>query len=166
SRRCLELLLYAINAASECGDAAAHWEAAELAPTLAADGDSEWARLVARLLAGAAAMVAGDDARGTALLDEALATATETDDPHVGLWAAACTLWTGDDVRTAALAARAVSVARQRGAVGILAGSLGTRAAALFLSQQIHEASLAAAEALRLSRETGSENYTPPALRI
>jgi DNA-binding CsgD family transcriptional regulator len=104
-------------------------------------------------------MVEGDAARGTPLIERALAWAYETDDVRVAYWAAACGLWLGDEDRIRTLAARAVSLARATGEIGILSGSLGLRASELFLAQRFGDAELAAREALELARDTGSENF-------
>jgi DNA-binding CsgD family transcriptional regulator len=158
-RKALELLVYAMSAASEGGDLAAHQEAADIAASIASRELDDWSRFVVDFLAGCAAMVAGDAVRGAPLLDKAVSWALETDDPRVVFWASAGALWVGDDELTEALATRAASIARSRGAIGILTGSLGVLGSQRLLSQRFDEAELAAAEALDLARELGSENY-------
>jgi ATP/maltotriose-dependent transcriptional regulator MalT len=157
--KALELLLYAMHAGSEGGNLAAHRDAAELASELTLSVDDDWSRCVAHLLVGCSAMVEGDSMRGAPVLEEALGLAFVTDDARLAYFASACALWIGDTDRTMALASRAVSLARMRGAIVILAGSLGVRASQLFLAQRFDEAVLAATEALKLATETGSENF-------
>jgi DNA-binding CsgD family transcriptional regulator len=103
-------------------------------------------------------MAEGDAARGIPLLERAIAWALKADDQYVYYWAGAGALWLGDDNRAGRLAGRAATLARQSGANGLLAASLGLRASQLFLAQQFEEARLAASEGVQLARELGAGN--------
>jgi DNA-binding CsgD family transcriptional regulator len=157
-RKALELLFSAFSSGSDSANEAALIEAPALAATVTPPPDDEEAVLLAGLLAGLGAMVAGDTARGSALLDETLASEAAWKDARNALWASACALWLGDDVRTAALADRAAELARQRGALGILGEALSVQAAVRGYVQRYDEAVVAAEEAIRCARELGSSN--------
>src|SRR5262245_16170566 len=66
--------------------------------------------------------------------------------------------WLGDDVRGLALAERSASVARASGEIGLLAATQGVRSSHYFMAQRFDDASVAAREAMELSREVGAEN--------
>jgi DNA-binding CsgD family transcriptional regulator len=157
-RKALELLVFAMWAASDGGDVAGQLEAARLAATVDPPEGDEWASFVVHYLEGCGAMAAGDAVAGVPLLEKAIDWASYTEDERVVYWAGAGALWLGDDERAGELARRSAALARRSGAIGILAASLGVRASQLFLAQQFDEALLAAGEGVQLARELRADN--------
>ena len=157
-RRALELLVFAMWAASDGGHLAGQLQASSLASTIVPPADDEWARFVVDYLEGCGAMASGDAARGLPLLERCIAWANETEDERVAYWASAGALWLGDDESAGDLARRSASLARRSGAMGVLAASLGVRSSQLFLAQHFEEASLAASEGVKLARELRADN--------
>jgi DNA-binding CsgD family transcriptional regulator len=164
-QKALELLMFAMWAASDGGDVAGQLETSRLAATVAHSQD-DWSNFVVRYLEGCGAMAAGDAARGVPLLEDAIGWATASDDERVAYWAGAGALWLGDDDRAGELARRAAALARKTGAVGVLTAALGICASQLFLAQQFDEASLAATESLQLARELRADNLVPLPLGV
>jgi DNA-binding CsgD family transcriptional regulator len=111
-------------------------------------------------LEGSTAMMAGDSDRGIPLIKKALELAEAVEDGRSAYWAMAGAFWLGDEVRGQALAERAASLARASGAIGLLAATQGVRSSHYFMAQRFADASVAAREAVDLSREVGAENLT------
>jgi DNA-binding CsgD family transcriptional regulator len=157
-RKALELLVFAMWAASDGGDVDGQLEAARVAATVDPPEGDEWSSFVVNYVQGCGAMAAGDAAHGVPLLERAIEWAFETEDERVVYWAGAGALWLGDDERAGELARRSAALARRSGAIGILAASLGVRASQLFLAQRFDEALLAADEGVQLARELRADN--------
>jgi DNA-binding CsgD family transcriptional regulator/tetratricopeptide (TPR) repeat protein len=156
--KALELLFSAFSAGSDSATERALHEAAATADTVTPAPDDEEALFLSSLVRGLGAMVAGDPARGSALIGEGLLSSATQKRARNALWASACALWLGDDMRVATLADRAAELARSQGALGTLGEALSLRAAACTYMQRYDEAVVAAEEAIRYARELGSSN--------
>src|SRR5262249_57548612 len=98
--------------------------------------------------------IAGEELEGgVALLERVVRSAAVADDPRYGKWAALAAKLLGEEREVAALSRRAASLARARGAIGILVYALGTHAANEFVEQRFDEAELAATEAAQFRHE-------------
>jgi DNA-binding CsgD family transcriptional regulator len=165
----IQLLVDAADAVWQEGDRAGYLDIVQLAGTITPAPGDETSKWFVRSLTGFAAMISGDTAQGARLLDEVVEWGTAADQPRHVVWASYAAQWLGNQDRFAALVDRAGALARQRGELGILADTLGMRAGQLALAQQFDEASVAASEALQLSRELNAENlelYPRAALAI
>ena len=159
-RTALELLLHAAAAASEAGEPAGSLEACRLAAAIVPDPGDEEALLILRVLSGWGAMAEGDSARAAESLEAAISWAEGAEDEQLVFWASVGAIFLGDDRAWAALLARAIGLARARGALGILTESLSVRSLQLFMAQRFDGAATAAAEAAELARESGALNFT------
>jgi DNA-binding CsgD family transcriptional regulator len=157
-RKALELLSYAVQAASQGGDLKTHSEACALAAEIAHPREYDDRAFFSDALAGYGAMAEGDPARGAPLLERAVAWGSTSEDPRELLFAAVCALWLGLDEEVLAILERGGVAARNRGAVATLIELLGFRSSQLAVVQRFDGAELAAAEALRLARELGADN--------
>jgi DNA-binding CsgD family transcriptional regulator len=159
--KALELLGYAIQAASQGGDLSAFFEASGLAEPIVPNGEYDRCAFFADAISGTGAMAAGDIERGAPLLERALEWGSDSEELRDLIWAAVCALWLGYDERLLALLDRAIMEARRRGAIASLVEFLGWRASQLALAQRFDGAELAGAEAVELAREFGAENLVP-----
>jgi ATP/maltotriose-dependent transcriptional regulator MalT len=157
--KALELLFAAFSAGTDSASEHALLEAAALADEVAPPPGDEEAALLSSLVRGLGAMVAGEPARGAALIGQGVASSAVQTRARNALWASACALWLGDDQRVAALADRAVELARSQGALGTLGEALSVRAAVCAYVQRFDEALVAAEESMRFARELGSPNF-------
>ena len=105
-------------------------------------------------------MAEGDSARAAEPLEAAIAWAGTADDEQLVFWGSVGAIFIGDDAAWGSLLARAITLARARGALGILAEALSVRSLQLFLAQRFDGAASAAAEAAGLARELGAQNFT------
>jgi DNA-binding CsgD family transcriptional regulator len=153
----LELLLDASWASAE-GAPGADVAIRELAATIVPAADDRPARAIADLLAGAEAIADGDIDRGRALLEPAFAWAATNDDPRHVFWCGIGALWLGDQARVNELFTRAATLARDRGALGILSLTLRLRGVQHFFAQQFDPAVLECREAVELARDVGADN--------
>jgi len=156
--KAIQLLVDAADAAWQGGDRAGYLETSDLAATVAPSAPDQVSTFFARSLDGFAAMIRGDTSRGAELLGGVAAAGAATEEPRHVLWASFAAQWLGDDERWAALVDRAAMLARARGELGILADTLGMRAAHLALDQRYSESSAAADEAVELARELRAAN--------
>src|SRR5262245_53303822 len=155
----LELLLTSVWSANEAGDVEAQLEIARRAAAVAPSDDTDaWSAFVVAFLEGVGAMVAGDSERGIPLVERAIELAEPAGLERSAYFAMAGAFWLGDDVRGLALAERSASVARASGEIGLLAATQGVRSSHYFMAQRFADASVAAREAMELSREVGAEN--------
>ena len=162
--RAVELLIWAMLAASIGGAPTAVAEVGELAGAIVATGHDDETVSVARALASIARTRAGDSTPGATDLEETFRVALGSDEPeHLYAFSLAA-VYLGDEERFAALVNRATSLARARGELGILAEALAMSAAQHYLAQRFDDAALAAAEALRHARELGAPNATAMSL--
>jgi DNA-binding CsgD family transcriptional regulator len=164
-RKALELLVWAMGAASVGGDATAPAEVARLVAVVPTDGDEESA-YVAQALAAFARTRDGDTATDAEDLEAAFAWASTADDAQRVFAVSAAALFLGDEQRFTTLIKRATSLARGRGEFGILAEAVTLRAAHLMMAQRFDEAALAANEGVQFARELGALNVTVRPLSI
>jgi DNA-binding CsgD family transcriptional regulator len=156
--RALELLLDAGWAAGEGAGPDALGAILKLAATVVPAADDVPAKAIADLLAGVEAISEGDIDRGRDLLEPVLVWAASEDDPRHVLWCGIGALWLGDDARVNALFTRASSLARDRGALGILSLTLRLCGVRHFFAQQFDQSALACQEAVQLARDVGADN--------
>jgi len=157
-RRALELLIWAIGAAWVVGDLKALAEVSELAEAVASPDKNDESVYVARALTGFAQATGAETATDDTRFEEALAWAATSDNPWHVFAVSAAALFTGDEESSATLADRAISLARTRGELGVLAEALTARASGLQAASRFDEAVLAAGEAAQFARELGAVN--------
>jgi DNA-binding CsgD family transcriptional regulator len=164
--KAIELLIWAMGAASFGADSAANAEVSRLVEAIVpADGDDE-SVFVAEALAAFARAWDGDTAAGAEHLEGAFGWASRADDAQSVFAISAAALVLGDDQRFASLINRAISLARARGEFGTLAPALTLRAAHLMLAQRFDEAALEAGEGAQFARELGAINLALRPLSI
>ena len=154
------LLSEATQAAWVAGDMAKTRQTGQRLGTLAVPEDSP-ARLVGRVMAGLAGLMAGDTsqaAHGGALQREVAASARAATTPLQLAFAGSAALFVGDDADASDLLARAVAASRAAGAVGILAWLLQLLAAFQAWTSRWPLAVATASEGLRMATETGQDN--------
>jgi DNA-binding NarL/FixJ family response regulator len=157
----LRVLADAEEATLYIGDPEAIVRIGSLAERLAGLGDAAVDPFLARTLTAFGYIFGGDAARAAPLLRAALQVAEVSDDPDELLLGQRVASLLGDDDALSALPARAVRLARERGAVGFLPRALERIAYAELRSGRYASSRADAAEALRLARETGQEPGTP-----
>jgi DNA-binding CsgD family transcriptional regulator len=162
----LDILCDAYSAASEGADFEALRAVCELAESIPPPPGDAAAAFAADLLNGHRAMMDGDWPTAAALFERALVFGASSGDERAILFAAVAAWRLGDDGRAAALYARGVALARDRGALGALANIQSVRATTLLLAQRFDEAMLAATESLSLTREVGAENLVVSPLSV
>jgi DNA-binding CsgD family transcriptional regulator len=155
----LELLGRARAAATISGYVPGMVATAEIAGALEPDPDSDLELFLIRLITGQGRLIGGDPAGGAPLIEEALAVADRFDDPMLLDWAAAGAFVLGDWLRTRRFRDRAVRIARERGAIGLLPHILGFRANIALWDRRLGDAAADADEALRLAEDIGAENF-------
>ena len=163
--KALELLVEALGAAQSGGDMDALVEISRLAEGLALPPGGAPAEAV-KLLGGIGALASGDPGRAAPLLERGMASAAASEDPRLVLLAGSAAIWLGDHERSAALLSRAATLARARGAMALLAGTLALRGPQLYLAQRFDEAAMTATEALGLAREVGADNLLTLSLSV
>jgi DNA-binding CsgD family transcriptional regulator len=156
--RALELLLDASWAAAEGAGSDAQVAIRNAAATIVPAADDGPARSIADLLTGAEAIAEGDIERARGYLEPAFDWAADASDPRHVFWCGIGALWLGDDARVNELFTRAASLARDRGALGILSLTLRLRGVHHFFAQQFDQTVLECREAVELAREVGAEN--------
>ena len=159
--RALALVQSALEAAVIGGGVADVRRAVDTGATITPAPGDEPQAFASSMLTGLSRLHAGDPAAGVPLLERALAHAAVMDDGRSLMWAAGAAMHLGDDRRPLALLERAIAVSRARGALSLLPHALGMRAVQLMRSGRYADALVAADEALRLARDTGSENHAP-----
>ena len=156
TRKALEMLLQAREAAGWAGDTPRTVESGHRAAELPRGDDPE-SRFLADLLVGVGSLYEGKTAIGMPLVQEVVAHADEFDEPSWVVWAATGAQAIGDEARAEALQRRAIALARASGAVDkltyvllayVLMGLLGGR----------FDVAAEAAEGLTLAREAGLPN--------
>jgi len=156
--KAIELLVDAADAVWQEGDRAAYLEITHRAAAIPLPPADDRSKVFVQSLRGFAAMIEGDTADGVRRLAEVAAWGARADDPRDVVWASFAAQWLGDATRFGGLVDRAVSLARERGELGILADTLGMRAGQHALGQRFDAASVAASEALQLARELKADN--------
>jgi DNA-binding CsgD family transcriptional regulator len=164
--KAIELMFHAAISAALGGDLQGLRAVFDLAPEIAPRvTDPVWTHLVG-LMVGIGAVQGGDSERGARVIQDALAETEKMTDPRQLVWSGNGALNIGDDVRADALYARAASLARAAGSLGVLTYALASRAPTLLWRSRFDEAAVAATEAVRLGREIGALNLVPHPLAI
>ena len=133
-------------------------EASRLGASIEPDPDSDIQAVSSRLLTGFTRLLAGDPRAAAPLLEEALVRAEALDDPRQVMWAAAGGIFVGDRTRALRSFDRAIQLARERAAVGLLPHALGLRANLALWDGRLPDGAADGAEAARLAEDTGAEN--------
>jgi DNA-binding CsgD family transcriptional regulator/tetratricopeptide (TPR) repeat protein len=153
----LELLGRACVAASMAGDVPRLIAAFRLGATVDPDPDRDGEVFLVRLMSGLALLLGGDPA-GTPLIEEALAIADGLDGPEALEYAAAGAFNLGDWPRAQRFRDRAIRLARERGAIGLLPHIIGLRASIALWDRRLNDALGDADEAVRLAEDIGADN--------
>src|SRR4051794_14227251 len=156
TRKALEMLLHAREAAGWAGDTPRTTEAGRRAAALPPAEDPETSFL-ADLLVGVGHLYEGETAIGAPLVQDVVAHADEFDEPSWVVWTATGAQGIGDEARAAALLRRAMTLARASGAVDKLTYVLLTYVLMGLLGGRF-DVSAEAAEGLRLARDAGLPN--------
>jgi DNA-binding CsgD family transcriptional regulator len=107
---------------------------------------------------GLALLLGGEPAAATPLLEEALAIADRLDAPEMLEYAAAGAFNLGDWPRAQRFRDRAIRLARERGAIGLLPHTVGLRASVALWDRRLNDALGDADEAVRLAEDIGADN--------
>jgi DNA-binding CsgD family transcriptional regulator len=159
--RALELLLDAAWAGEEAGDRDTYRALRRLADGLASPAAEDQSAFIVDLLTGLGGIADDDPATAFAHLGRAVSVGAESDDPLEVLWAGSAALFLGDGEQAGKLFTRGVSLARARGAFGLLAPALSFLGVQRFAGQQYEQAAVAAAEAEQFAQEIHAENLLP-----
>jgi DNA-binding CsgD family transcriptional regulator len=154
----LELLLDGAWAANEGADRPVLVEICAAARDLGPTVDDERAAFIAAILTGLGTIAEGDAVAAVPFLEQAVAAGELSDDLRQISWSGSAALWLGDERRAGVLFERGVALARARGALGILAPTLGSLGLYHFFAQRFDQAVLAGREAVDFAREVGAEN--------
>ena len=155
----LELLGLACVAAAIGGELARLAQTYPIAAAIDPDPESDRQVFLVNLLSGLGrGVTTGDTAAGAPLVEEALTRADSIDDPRLLELAGTANIMLGDWPRARRYYDRAIRLARERGAIGVLPQTLGLRANVALWEGRIGEAAEFAAEAVRLAEDTGAEN--------
>lgn len=158
--RAVVMLAEAVNAAFYAADPGAMREAASRIPPLVGAGTSRQAAFFASLAQGMALIFTGaDQAGGAALVREAVALVEASDeladDPRLLAWAAMGPLWLRESPVRSPLVERAVALARERSAVGVLPFLLSHTGVDHASADRWADAEADFHESISLARETG-----------
>ncbi len=149
----LELLSEAAEAASYAGDYAQAVTIGTRAGAIEPHSETDRFRVTA--LSGTAAELAGDHARATQLLQEAIRRAEQLEDPRSLTWAAHMATMAGTLGDGLPWATRAVAIAREGALLDVLPLALWRQAAALIGQGRFSLAYAAAEEGVRLASNFG-----------
>jgi DNA-binding CsgD family transcriptional regulator len=153
-----DLLGLALEAAAMGGYPERLVEVTKLAASLEPEPGNERQAVAGLLLAGFGRLFAGDTQGAAPRLEEALGRAEAINEPRQVLWAAAGGVFIGDRGRALGSLDRAVALARERAAIGLLPHILGLRANLALWDGRLPEAGADADEAARLAADVGAEN--------
>jgi DNA-binding CsgD family transcriptional regulator len=128
--------------------------AAEVEP----EPGSERQAVASMVLRGFGSLFTGDPETAAPLLEEGLNRAEALEEPRQVLWAAAGGVFIGDRKRALRALDRAVTLAREKAAIGFLPHVLGLRANLALWDGRLPEAGADADEAARLAADVGLEN--------
>jgi DNA-binding CsgD family transcriptional regulator len=156
SRHALRMLVDAGLVAIDAGDYARVAEAGQRAAALPRSEDEEDAFL-RDLLVGVGSLTEGKTAHEIPLVVEAIARATDFDDPSLLIWAAVGASAVGEEEIEATILRRAVAVARASAAVDTLTTMLVTFTVSGWIANRF-AVGAEAAEGLRLAKEAGLPN--------
>jgi DNA-binding CsgD family transcriptional regulator/tetratricopeptide (TPR) repeat protein len=155
----LELVGLACVAAAMSGDIERLGQAYQLAAAVDPDPRSDKEVFLVRLLSGLGRGVTTGDAGGSAPLIEAALTKVDAiDDPRLIEMAGSANILLGDWPRARRCYDRAIRLARERGAIGVLPQTLGLRAMVALWAGHLGDAAGSATEAVRLAEDIGAEN--------
>ncbi|HEY3033465.1 MAG TPA: AAA family ATPase [Streptosporangiaceae bacterium] len=159
----LRMLTFALWAMGTSGDFSEVGELADIARQVLAQGPDA---TLASAIVGVERLVGGDPAGAAAQLLSFVDHARRLDDPVELCSGGSAALMQGDDVAAAELFERAIALARDTGAVGVLSRALEARALTELMSGQLSRAEADASESVRLSDELGygSEWIGAPAI--
>jgi DNA-binding CsgD family transcriptional regulator len=157
--RAVVMLAEALNASFYAGDAAAMRLAAERTAALAPPGAGGRVAFFALIAQGMALIFSGQGERGGPAIRAAVEVLEHSDelrdDPRLLAWAAMGPLWLREANIGMALADRALAMARQQSAVGVLPFVLNHVALLQAATDRWAEAQAGFHEAIELARETG-----------
>jgi DNA-binding CsgD family transcriptional regulator len=111
-----------------------------------------------RLMSGISRLIAGDAAAGVASIEEALALADRLEIVEQVQQAGGGAVFVGDWARARRYFDRAIVLARDRGAIGLLPETLGLRAMIALWERRLADAATDADEAVRLADDIGAGN--------
>jgi len=155
-RKALEMLVDAGSVAGRSGDSARMAEIGRLIAALPRSGD-EAESVLTDLLIGVGGIIAGESATEAPRIFDAIARASDFDDPRILSWAATGASTVGDEAAEAALLRQAVMVARASGAVDDLSLILETIVSSGIVGGR-YGIEAEATEGLRLARDAGLPN--------
>jgi DNA-binding CsgD family transcriptional regulator/tetratricopeptide (TPR) repeat protein len=155
----LQLLAVACVTAALAGELALLAQAYQLAAAVDPDPDDDEQVFLVRVLGGMGrAVTTGDTETTVPLIKEALTKADSLDDPRLLEIAGSANILLGDWPRARRYYDRAIRLARERGAIGVLPQTLGLRANVTLWEGLVSEAVELASEAVRLADDIGAEN--------
>jgi DNA-binding NarL/FixJ family response regulator/tetratricopeptide (TPR) repeat protein len=155
----LQLLALSCVAAALAGELARLVQAYGLADAIDPDPDSDEEVFLVRVLSGLGrGMTTGEAEATVELIEEALSRADSLDDPRLLEIAGSANIFLGNWPRARWYYDRAIRLARERGAVGVLPQTLALRANVALWDGLVADAAESASEATRLAEDTGAEN--------
>jgi DNA-binding CsgD family transcriptional regulator/tetratricopeptide (TPR) repeat protein len=155
----LPLLGMACVAAAMGGELGGLAEAYGMAARVDPDPDSDEQVFLVYLLSGLGrGVTTGETATTVPLIEEALTRADSVDDPRLLEMAGSANIFLGNFARARRYYDRAIRLARERGAIGVLPQICGLRANVALWDGLVSEAAEGAEEALRLAEDIGAEN--------
>jgi DNA-binding CsgD family transcriptional regulator/tetratricopeptide (TPR) repeat protein len=155
----LQLLAVACVTAALAGELALLAQAYQLAAAVDPDPEDDEQVFLVRVLGGMGrAVTTGDTETTVPLIKEALTKADSLDDPRLLEIAGSANILLGDWPRARRYYDRAIRLARERGAIGVLPQTLGLRANLTLWDGLVSEAAELASEAVRLADDIGAEN--------
>ncbi len=157
-RATFDLLGIALEGAAMSGYPERMAEVTRIAAAIEPEPGSERQAVASLLLSGFGSLFAGDARAAAPRFEEALTRAEAIDEPRQVLWAAAGGIFIGDRSRALRSLDRAVALARERAAIGLLPHILGLRANLALWDGRLSEAGADADEAARLAADVGAVN--------
>jgi DNA-binding CsgD family transcriptional regulator/tetratricopeptide (TPR) repeat protein len=155
----LQLLAVACVTAALAGELELLAQAYQLAAAVDPDPDDDEQVFLVRVLGGMGrAVTTGDTETTVPLIKEALTKADSLDDPRLLEIAGSANIILGDWRRARRYYDRAIRLARERGAIGVLPQTLGLRANLTLWDGLVSEAAELASEAVRLADDIGAAN--------
>jgi DNA-binding CsgD family transcriptional regulator/tetratricopeptide (TPR) repeat protein len=155
----LELLGLACVAAAISGEFESLMRTYQMAAAVEPDPDSDEQVFLVRLLEGLGrGVTTGETYASVPLIEEALTRADALDDPRLIEMAGTGNILLGNWPRARRYYDRAIRLARERGALGVLPQTLALRANVALWEGFIADAAEGAGEAVRLAEDIGAEN--------
>nr|WP_285758919.1 LuxR family transcriptional regulator [Nocardiopsis ansamitocini] len=156
--RALHAFVQAGEASCLAGDHSRYFATAARVAALRGPEERAEARIAFDYLAGKSAMFQGHYAQGRDHLERVLSDAERLNEPVQLIWGASAGLLLGDDVRSHALASRAVGLARRAGAVSVIPQAIEILSYSEFWTGRQPLVAANALEGVRLAEATGQEN--------